>query len=356
MKENILVINPGSTSTKLSIFKEEKEMVADQVQHSMEDLAGFVEIFDQYRYRLNLVETFLKDHGVALGSLACVVGRGGLVRPIACGTYEVTEAMVADLKAGLEGHHASNLGPALALGIAKEAGVPAYIVDPITVDEMSEVAKITGFPNILRESRLHALNHKAVARKIAKTLGKAYEDCSFVVCHLGTGSSVGAHEKGRVVDVYDARGEGPMSGDRPGEVNAYLLMKAILDSDLNREEWERTIYRQSGLVAHLGTKDVRRIHQMIEAGHGQAKLVLDAMIYQNAKAIGAMAAALGGHLDGIILTGGMIYDDYLREQLMAKISFLGRVFALPGEEEMEALAMGALRVLRGEEELKEYPK
>lgn len=351
----ILVINPGSTSTKLSVFENEREICSDRIDHSAADLKDFHAIYDQYPYRLSLVRQFLARQRLCPADFAAVVGRGGLVRPIPCGTYRVNAQMLEDLRAGVEGHHASNLGPALANGIAEEAGIPAYIVDPITVDELEPVARITGMPDIMRQSRLHTLNQKAVARKVAKQLGKRYEDMNFVVCHLGTGTSVAAHKKGRVVDMCDARGEGPMSCDRCGGVNTYLaLERARRCGSGSQDEFIRSMYQQGGLYAHLGTKDVREIERRIAAGDAHAKLVLDAMIYQCAKEIGAQAAALSGEVDRIILTGGIAWDTGLMAALTRMVQFIAPVVVMPGEEEMEALALGALRVLTGQETEKVY--
>lgn len=349
-----MVINPGSTSTKLALFEGEREVFSQKIDHSVEDLRPYTAIFDQYEYRLGLIRTFLEEHQIDPATLSAVVGRGGLVRPIPCGTYLVNDSMLEDLRQGVEGHHASNLGPALAKGIADAANVPAYIVDPITVDEMDDVARLTGLPEIKRESRLHTLNQKAVARKVASQLGKRYEELNFIVCHLGTGTSIAAHRQGRVIDMCDARGEGPMSCDRSGAINSYLMMELIYSSKLTYDEMVRKLYMQSGLVAYLGTKDVREVERRIQSGDQQAKLVLDAMIYQNAKEIGAQAAALSGQVDRIIFTGGMVYDKYIVDELTRRVSFIAPIVVMPGEEEMEALALGAVRVLSGEETAKVY--
>ena len=369
----ILVINPGSTSTKLAVFEGESEVCSRKLDHSAEELSRFEAIFDQYPYRLEMIRRFLSEERLTPADFDAVVSRGGLVRPIPCGTYLINDQMIEDLKAGVEGVHASNLGPALAKGIAAEAeaergagqgAVPAFIVDPITVDEMEPVARLTGRPDIMRESRLHTLNQKAVARQVAASLGKKYEEMNFVVVHLGTGTSIAAHKKGRVVDMCDARGEGPMSCDRCGAVNTYLaLVKA-------RETWEeaakagapaedaagfvKKMYTQGGLYAHLGTKDIREIEKRIDEGDEKAELVLSAMIYQCAKEIGAQAAAMSGEVDRIIITGGIAYDEKRMKQLEEMVRFIAPVVIVPGEEEMKALALGAVRVLTGREEARRY--
>lgn len=350
----IFVINPGSTSTKLAIFSDDKEVVSENIQHSIQQLKDFDTIYDQFDFRMKCVNEFIEEHAIDISTLSAVVGRGGLVRPIPCGTYLVNDLMVNDLKEGKEGHHASNLGPALAKAIADIAKIPAYIVDPITVDEMEDVAKITGFPEITRQSRLHTLNHKAVGRKAAAALGSRYEKMNFVICHLGTGISIAAHKQGKIVDMCDARGEGPMCGDRAGGINSFLMMEFALSGQLTHDELIKKIYSKSGIVAHLGTKDIREVEKRIQNGDEHAKLILDAMIYQCAKEIGAQSAAISGKVDRVVLTGGMTYSGYITKKLSAMVEFIAPVMVFPGEEEMEALALGALRVLTGEEEAKLY--
>lgn len=348
----ILVINPGNTSTKLALYDGPQECKSVKLEHSRQELAPYAQIYDQLDFRMGLVRRFLDETGIRPEELSAVVSRGGLVRPIPCGTYRINDQMLEDLRRGVEGHHASNLGPALACGVAEPAGIPAYIVDPITVDELDPVARLTGLPELPRQSRLHTLNHKAVARKAAAALGGKYEDFNFVVCHLGTGTSVAAHRHGRVVDMCDARGEGPMSGDRCGGVNAYLALASVRNG--GAEALMGRMTRGGGLAAHLGTGDLREIKRRIAGGDEHAALVLRALIYQCAKEIGAQSAALSGRVDRIILTGGMANDGELMKELSAMVEFIAPVVVIPGEEEMEALALGALRVLTGEEIAREY--
>ena len=350
----ILVINPGSTSTKLSVFEGENEVSSKKLDHPIEEIKKFNSVYDQFPYRLAMVQDFLAEENLSAEDFDAVVSRGGLVRPIPCGTYLINEKMLADLRSGVEGVHASNLGPAIADGIAKAAGIPAFIVDPITVDEMLPVAKITGRPDIVRESRSHTLNQKAVARQVAKSLGHRYEEMNFVVVHLGTGTSIAAHQKGKCIDMCDARGEGPMSCDRCGGVNTYLALEAARKHSMDGEDFIKKMYTQGGLYAHLGTKDIREIEARIDAGDEHAALILDAMIYQVAKEIGAQAAAMSGEVDRIIITGGIAYDTKRMEQLTKMVRFIAPVVIVPGEEEMKALALGALRVLTGEEDAKRY--
>lgn len=355
----IFVLNPGSTSTKLAIFSNDREVVSERIDHSADDLKAFSSIFDQFDYRFELVSRFLEKYagvGGICAPLDAIVSRGGLVRPVSCGTYRINASMVDDLKKGIEGHHASNLGPAIAYRLSGELNIPAYIVDPITVDELSPYARLTGMPGIVRQSRLHTLNHKAVARKAAALQGKRYDEMNFVICHLGTGMSIAAHQRGRVIDMCDARGEGPMSGDRCGGVNTFLALEAARTGGSEASEaFYKKMYQQGGLFAHLGTKDLREIRRRIHAGDEKAALVLHTMIFQCAKEIGAQAAVLSGEVDAVIITGGMAYDRELTEELSSMIRFIAPVIVMPGEEEMKALALGALRVLTGEEQALDYP-
>ncbi len=350
----ILAINPGATSTKMAVFKDQVRVIDYKIEHSAESLKEYKNIFDQYDYRLGLVLDILKEHQIDLKHLSAVVGRGGLLKPIEGGTYLVNQSMLNDLKNAIRGQHASNLGAALAYGIAEPLGIPAYIVDPVAVDELTDVARVSGLPDFKRESLLHTLNHKAVARKIAKELGSRYEDKNFVVAHLGTGTSVAAHRKGRAIDMNDARGEGPFSIERCGGVNAYDMMKLCFSGKYTQAELTEKMYAKGGLYAYLGTKDIREVQQRIESGDEQAKLILEGMIYQVAKEIGAQAAVLNGEVDRIILTGGMAYSKEIVEKIAAMVKFIAPVEIVQGEEELESLYLGALRVLNGEEAAKVY--
>lgn len=350
----ILAINPGTTSTKLGVFKDDIKIFDNKIEHSAASLEHFKNIFEQYEYRLELILDFFKENQFDLKLLNAVVGRGGLLKPIEGGTYIVNQNMLQDLKQAIRGQHASNLGAALAYGIAEPLDIPSYIVDPVAVDELEEVARVSGLPDFKRESLLHTLNHKAVARKIAKQLGSKYEEMNFVVAHLGTGSSVAAHKKGRAIDMNDARGEGPFSIERCGGVNAYDMMKLCFSGKYTKNELTEKMYSKGGLYAHLGTKDIREVLKMIEDGDQKAELVLDAMIYQVAKEIGAQAAVLYGNVDRIILTGGMAYAHEIVEKITEMVKFIAPVEVVPGEEELESLCLGALRILKGEEAAKIY--
>ncbi len=345
----VLAINPGAVTTKVAVFHNETQLFEHKFEHFKDDLKPFHTVFDQYDYRMELILNYLKERQFDITQLNATVGRGGLLKPIAGGTYLVNEKMLEDLREARRGEHASNLGAALAYGIAQKLDISAFIVDPVAVDELTDVARITGLPEIQRVSLLHALNHKAVARSVAATMGKRYDEVNFVVAHLGTGTSVAAHCKGRVVDMCDARGEGPFSCERSGGVNSYLMMELAFSGKYTRDELKRKISSQSGLFGHLGTKDAREVEQRAQAGEAKAKLILDAMIYQTAKEIGAQSAALGGKVDKIIITGGIAYSPTIMKQLSDMVSFIAPVHIVPGEEELPALAQGALRVLNKEE-------
>ncbi|WP_347877413.1 butyrate kinase [Caloranaerobacter azorensis] len=301
-----------------------------------------------------ILET-LNEKGINLTKLSAVVGRGGLLKPIAGGTYKVNERMLEDLKVGVLGEHASNLGGILAHEIASQLNIPAFIVDPVVVDEMEDVARISGMPELERKSIFHALNQKAVARRAAKELGKAYNEVNLIVAHLGGGISVGAHKNGRVIDVNNALdGEGPFSPERTGGLPVGDLVKLCFSGKYTLAEMKKKIKGNGGLVAYLGTNDAREVVKMIENGDKKAELVYKAMAYQVAKEIGSLAAVLEGKVDGIILTGGIAYDKRFTKWIIDRVSFISKVFVYPGEDEMIALAEGGLRVLRGEEEAKVY--
>ena len=351
----LLIINPGSTSTKIAIYDNEKPVLEETLRHSTEELAKYEKIYDQYEFRKNIILETLNEKGINLTKLSAVVGRGGLLKPIDGGTYKVNERMLEDLKVGVLGEHASNLGGILAHEIASQLNIPAFIVDPVVVDEMEDVARISGMPELERKSIFHALNQKAVARRAAKELGKAYNEVNLIVAHLGGGVSVGAHKKGRVVDVNNALdGEGPFSPERTGGLPVGDLAKLCFSGKYTLAEMKKKIKGNGGLVAYLGTNDAREVGKMIQNGDKKAELVYKAMAYQVAKEIGSLAAVLEGKVDGIILTGGIAYDKEFTKWIIDRVSFISKVFVYPGEDEMIALAEGGLRVLRGEEEAKVY--
>lgn len=352
--ERILVINPGATSTKIAVFDGEKPVFKKTVEHHGDDLKKFDRIFAQRAYRRELVLTALAEAGIKPESLSAVVGRGGLMKPLTSGTYAVNDQMVHDLEFAAQGEHASNLGAALSLDLARERGIPAFIVDPVSIDEFEDVARLSGLPELPRVSLVHALNHKAVARKVAAAKGRRYEELNLVVAHLGTGISVAAHKKGRMVDVSNGKDEGAFSPDRCGGLPSTMLLKLCYSGKYTLKELSVKTLGEGGMYAYLGTRDVRAAEQMAAAGDGKASLVLDAMAYQVAKEISAMAAVLAGEVDYVVLTGGIAYSQRIVGAVEGRVKFIAPVVVAPGEEEMESLACGALRVLRGEEAAKVY--
>ncbi|MFZ5753766.1 MAG: butyrate kinase [Bacillota bacterium] len=350
----ILVINPGATSTKFAVYDGEKQRFKKTVEHSAQELKNFNRVFDQYQYRLTMIIEALRKEDIELTTFKAVAGRGGLLKPLAGGTYLVNEQMVADLKKAERGEHASNLGAVIAYDLGQQLGIPAFIVDPVSVDEMEPVARISGLPDLERTSLSHALNMKAVARKVAKEMGKKYEEVNFVVAHLGTGVSVAPHRQGRMIDVNNAKEEGPFSPDRCGGLPASQLVKLCYSGKYTYEEMREKLTSKGGLYAYLGTTDLREVEKMADQGHELANLLLDALAYQVAKEIGAMSAVLEGDVDRIIITGGIAHSTRIVNDIMRRVKFIAPVVVVPGEEELESLALGALRVLRGEEEAKEY--
>jgi butyrate kinase len=358
----LLVINPGSTSTKVAVYEDVQPLFVEAIRHSSEELATFPHAMDQYQFRLKAIVDLLRGREIPLTSLSAVVARGGLLRPIASGTYLVNDQMVEELsRQDAEREHASDLGAPLADEIASRVGIPAYIVDPVCVDEFDEVARISGLPEIERKSLSHALNLKAVARRAAKELGRAYTDLNMVVVHMGGGISVTAHRRGRMVDVNQALdGTGPFAPERAGGLPVGDVVRMCYGIhpyeafDLTYEEMFKKVAGKGGLVAHLGTNDAVEVEARIDAGDERARLVYEAMAYQIAKEIGAMATVLKGKVDAVVLTGGLAHSEMLLGWLRERVSWIGPVLIYPGEDEMLALAQGALRVLRGEEGAKVY--
>ncbi len=351
----ILVINPGSTSTKIAVYQDEEQILYKNIDHSREELAPYPTMVDQLPLRKKVIFETLNENGIKLSELNAVSGRGGLLWPISGGTYEVNDQMLEDLKVGVQGQHASNLGGLIANEIVQDIGGRAFIVDPVIVDEMEPVARYSGIPEIERRSIFHALNQKAVARQAARDMDKKYENCNLIVAHLGGGISVGAHANGQVIDVNNALdGEGPFSPNRSGGLPVGDLIKMCFSGKYTQEEILKKIVGEGGLVAYLGTADLRKIEEWVETGDEEAYLIFRAMAYQVAKDIGSMATVLKGQVDAIILTGGMAYSERLTKLISDRVSFIAPVVKYPGESEQEALALGALRVLRGEEEAKDY--
>jgi len=352
---NVLVINPGSTSTKLALYRNEQVLFVEKIEHKSEELIGYQNIIDQYDFRLMIITDFLRKKGIDQSHLDAVVGRGGLLKPISSGTYLINDKMLNDLRIAINGQHASNLGALLAYGIAKGVSIPAYIVDPVVVDEMEPIARISGMKDIPRISIFHTLNQKAIARKAASDLGIKYEIANFIIAHLGGGISVGIHSKGRVIDVNNAlNGEGPFSPERSGGVPIGALVELCFSGKFTKSEIMKKIKGKGGLVGYLNSNDMREITNRIENGDTEAKLIVEAMAYQVAKEIGAGATVIKGRIDAIILTGGMAYAEEFVNSIRDRVSFLSLVMVYAGEEEMLALAEGALRVLNGTEVEKIY--
>jgi butyrate kinase len=355
MPFKILAINPGSTSTKLSIFEDEKSVYNINIKHDSTEILKFEHIIDQYDFRMHAITQSLEKEKIDISSLDAVVGRGGMLKPIPGGTYYVNDAMMEYIKKAVRGEHASNLGCIIAHHIASQYGIPSFIVDPVAVDEMEDIARYTGMPEIKRDSLFHALNQKAVAMKAAKDLGKPYKELNLIIAHLGGGISVGVHKKGKVVDVNNALdGDGPMSPERSGTVPMGPLYKMVFSGKYTLKEIQRKNYGQGGLVAYLGTNDGREIHDRIVNGDEKAKFIFEVMCYQIAKEIGSCSTVLKGEIDAIILTGGLAYDEIAIQEISDRVKFIAPILIYPGEDEMEALALGALRVLKGEDTAKEY--
>lgn len=344
-----LIINPGSTSTKVAIFSNNENLIQHNLNHSTEDLDKFEHITDQYEYRKNMIIEWMNQEGYSLDTLSAVVGRGGLLRPMPSGTYTVTPTMIEDLKVGIQGDHASNLGGIIARSIADAAGVEAYIVDPVAVDEFEPIARISGMPELIRKSLVHALNIKAIAHNVADEKGVKIEDLNLIVAHLGGGISIVPMRHGKIIDANNANEMGPMSPERTGGLPVGDLIKLCYSGKYNDKEMKTKIRGKGGLVAYLGTNDAREVLKKIEAGDQEAKLVFEAMGYQIAKEIGMCATVLHGKVDAVVLTGGVAYSKFLTDYIEEHVSFIAPVIVKPGEDEMKALNEGYLRVSTGEE-------
>lgn len=355
MSYKLLIINPGSTSTKIGVYEDEKELFEETLRHSTEEIAKYPTIYDQRGFRKEVILNVLKEKNFDIKTLNAVVGRGGMLKPIPGGTYAVTDELLEDLKVGVQGQHASNLGGILSNEIANELGVPAFIVDPVVVDELAPVARYSGMPEIPRKSKFHALNQKAVAKRYGKESGKGYENLNLIVVHMGGGVSVGAHNHGKVVDVNNALdGDGAFSPERAGGVPAGDLVKLCFSGKYTEKEIYSKLVGNGGLNAYAHTNDMRDVLKMVEDGNEEAKNLFDAFIYQVAKDIGSMATVLEGKVDRIILTGGIAYSPVVVESIKNRVEWIAEMTVYPGEDELLALAQGAIRVLDGEEKAKEY--
>ena len=355
MAYKLLIINPGSTSTKIGVYEGEKEILEETLRHSAEEILKYDTIFDQLDFRKEVILKVLKEKGIDINELDAVVGRGGMLKPIEGGTYEVNEAMVEDLKIGVQGPHASNLGGILSNEIAKEIGKRAFIVDPVVVDEMEDVARLSGVPELPRKSKFHALNQKAVAKRYAKEHNTSYEDVNLIVVHMGGGVSVGAHRKGRVIDVNNALdGDGPFSPERAGGVPSGELLEMCFSGKYSKEEVYKKLVGKGGFVAYANTNDARDLIKLSQEGDEKGSLIFNAFIYQIAKEIGSMAVVLDGEVNAIVLTGGIAYSDYVTNAINKKVKWIAPMVVYGGEDELLALAQGAIRVLDGVEEAKIY--
>ena len=355
MSVKSLIINPGSTSTKIGVFEDETLLFEETLRHSTEEIAQYATIFDQKDFRKNIIINLLKSKDFDMKSLGMVVGRGGMLKPIPGGTYACTDALVKDLEVGVSGQHASNLGGILAKEIADEIGVPSYIVDPVVVDEMMPIARYSGVPELPRVSIFHALNQKAVAKRYAKEVGKKYEDLNLIVVHMGGGVSVGPHKNGKVVDIFNALdGDGAFSPERAGAVPTGALVKMCFSGKYTQAEVYKKLVGNGGFNAYVGSNDMRDVEKMCAEGDTKAAEVRDAFILQMSKNIGAMATVLEGKVDQIIVTGGIAYDKYVVAKIKERCEWIAPFTVYPGEDELLALVQGGLRVLNGEEAAKEY--
>lgn len=349
----VLIINPGATSTKIAVFEEDRQLFKLGIDHSAEELDRFEKVIDQADYRKEAILTAVAEAGFHLTDFDAVCGRGGLYRPIPSGTYAVNDKVMADVEAAPYGEHPSNLGAYLAKKIGDMVGIPAFFVDPVCVDELTDVAHYTGFAEFRRLCQFHALNQKSIGRKAAKELGKKYEEANLIVCHLGGGVSVAAHDHGRVVDVFNVKDEGAMGMDRGGALPVNQLINYCY-SGKSKDEVKKILGRRSGMFSYLGTTDFRVICAKVVEGDPKYVEAYQALVYQLSKDIGAMAAVLKFRVDAIVYTGGMAYEQFFCDDITDYVGKLAPVIRLPGEEEMRSLAEGALRVLHGEQEAAVY--
>ncbi|MCI8789476.1 MAG: butyrate kinase [Lachnospiraceae bacterium] len=350
-----LIINPGSTSTKIGVFEDETLLFEETLRHSTEEIGQFANIVDQKDFRKKIITDLLEAKEFDIKSLNVVVGRGGMLKPIPGGTYAVTEELLEDLKKGVQGQHASNLGGILAKEIGDSIGAPSYIVDPVVVDELMPIARYSGVPELPRVSIFHALNQKAVAKRYAKEIGKPYESLRLIVVHMGGGVSVGAHENGKVVDVFNALdGDGAFSPERAGGVPNGALIKMCFSGKYTEKEVYAKMVGKGGFNAYLGTNDMREVTKLADGGDEKAVMAKQAFLLQVAKDIGSMACVLNGKVDQIIVTGGIAYGADVVAALKERAEWIAPFTVYPGEDELLALAQGALRVLNGEEESKNY--
>lgn len=353
MGYKILAINPGSTSTKIALYDDEKEVFTETLEHPIDEIEKYDKTIDQFEMRKDLIISFLKENGNNIDDLSAVVGRGGMLPTVKSGAYIVNEAMIDVLSNRPVMEHASNLGAPIAYEIAKMAGVKAYIYDSVRTDELKDIARISGMPDIPRTSTCHVLNTRATAMKVAKKYGKGYQDMNFIVAHLGGGVSLNVHEKGRIVDIV-SDDEGPFSPERAGRVPCRDLIDLCFSCKYNKKTMQKKLRGNGGLRAYLKTVDAREVEKMIKNGDEEARIIYEAMAYQVAKGIGELATVVDGEVDAIILTGGIAYSYMMVSWIKKRVKFIAPVEVMPGENEMESLAHGTLRVLKGEETAREY--
>lgn len=355
MSFNILAINLGSTSTKVAYYEEEKCVYKETISHPIEDLKGYANVQDQYQYRMDSVSSFLKSHDIDRNKLSAVVSRGGNTRPLESGIYRINQAMLDELKTGVYGVHPCNIGSPIAYEMYKLTGAVPLIVDSPVTDEFEPLSRLSGQAVLPRASKFHALNQKAIARRLAGDLGKDYDKLNLIVTHMGGGISISAHKQGKMIDANNAlEGEGPYSPERSGGLVALAVVNMCFSGKYTKEDMSKFIVGKGGLMSYLGTSDVREIEKMIDDGDKKAEYCLEGMSYQVAKDIGAMAAVLEGNVDAICITGGIANSKRVVEWVRKRVSFIAPVHVYPGEDEMEALALGALRGLRKEQEIKEF--
>lgn len=353
--EKILVINPGSTSTKIAVYEDDRKLFVSSIEHSNEEIEQYDAIYDQYEFRKGLVLKELEKNGVKASDLTCIMSRGGLLPPVPSGAIRVNQDMCDQLRLHPVNEHASNLGAPIAFSIAQENNIPAFVYDPVTVDEMAPIAKLTGFPEMRRRSLGHNLNMRAMAHRYAQEVGKKFEDVTVITAHMGGGTTIGVYENGRIVDIINDE-EGPFSPERAGGLPTPQVIDLAYSGRYDSRTFKKLLKNSSGLQAYLGTKDAREVERMIDEGDEKAKLVYQAMAYQLSKGIGELATAVCGRVDAIILTGGIAYSKIFTDWITDRVSFIAPVVLYPGENEMDSLANGALRVLRGEEEAMTFVK
>ena len=349
----ILIINPGSTSTKIAIFDKKIQVLKKSISHSPKVINQFKKVSDQYQFRLDIILDHLKKANIDLKTIDCVMARGGLLKPISGGIWKINKQMVDDLQKAERGEHASNLGALIAHNISAKYNIPAYIADPVVVDELDPVAKITGIPEIQKISIFHALNQKYSARMVANQLGKNYEDLNAIVAHMGGGITIGAHKNGKVLDVNNGLfGEGPFSPERTGSISAEQIVNLCFSGKYSESEIKKQIHGEGGLTAYFGTSDVKEI--MNDIKDEKTQLIINAMIYQICKYIGGLAVIYNGNIDAIILTGGLAYNHYIVRSITERVNFLGPIFVFPGENEMESLRKRAMEIYNNSVEINEY--